>query len=625
MKRGHLLLLGVLLTSLPALPQYFQQQLRYRIDVTLNDADRTLDGFERIDYTNRSPDTLRYIWFHLWPNAYKNDRTRFCDQLLENGDTRFYFSNEEDRGYINRIDFKVDDRTASTEDHPEHADIIKLLLPDPLPPGGTTRITTPFHVKLPRNVSRGGFNGETFQATQWYPKPAVYDRNGWHPMTYLDQGEFYAEFGDYDVRITLPANYVVAATGRLQDENERNWLRNRSGFSWQPVKQRIKNPAGQYITRYQNVPASDKNNKTLQYVQENVHDFAWFADKRFITAMDTCQLPSGRTIDLITYFTPGREGIWSQATSYMKKAIRFYSGSVGDYPYSIAQAVDGPAGAGGMEYPTITLIGSVPDRRSLDLLLAHELGHNWFYGALASNERDHPWMDEGMNSFYEQQYTRSRYERTTFWPDRLLETVQAERTDQPIETPSDALSTINYSLIAYQKASVWMQELEKRLGKDSFQMAMQAYYKRWMNRHPAPADFKETLEQVSGRQMDDLFDLLKQTGPLPIQQRTGSRIAFPFDAKKIRRYQERPVRNQLLFSPAAGGNSYDGALAGLLLTNIQLPPTRFRFGIAPMYGTDSKKWGGAAFASWAFFPKGPFRKIETSIQAAAFSMNEYRD
>ena len=224
------LFLSIFLISLAhlAFSQYWQQQVNYIIDVRLNDQQNELDGFEKITYTNNSPDTLKFIWFHLWPNAYKNDETAFSDQLLKNGKTEFYFSSKGERGYINRLDFKVNGSSAKTEDHPNHIDILKLILPKPLPPSQQVTITTPFHVKLPFNFSRGGYNKQSYQITQWYPKPAVYDHKGWHNMPYLDQGEFYSEFGDYDVRITVPENYVVASTGELYNEDgnvikERNY------------------------------------------------------------------------------------------------------------------------------------------------------------------------------------------------------------------------------------------------------------------------------------------------------------------------------------------------------------------------------------------------------------------
>ena len=155
---------------------YWQQQVNYSIDVTLNDVQHTLDGFVKMEYTNNSPDTLRFIWIHCWPNAYKNDKTAFTDQALENGSTRFYFSNNEERGYMNRLDFRVNGTAAVTEDHSRHQDIVKLILPHPLPPHASAKIETPFHVKLPDVFSRGGHVGNTYQVTQWFPKAAVYDR-----------------------------------------------------------------------------------------------------------------------------------------------------------------------------------------------------------------------------------------------------------------------------------------------------------------------------------------------------------------------------------------------------------------------------------------------------------------
>ncbi|KAK6020229.1 hypothetical protein OSTOST_14121, partial [Ostertagia ostertagi] len=207
---------------------------------------------------------------------------------------------KEQKGYVNRLDFKVNNITAETVDHPQHIDIVKVILPTPLPPGAKITISTPFHVRLPYNFSRGGHDGQSYQATQWYPKPAVYDREGWHPMPYLDQGEFYSEFGSFDVRITVPANYVVAATGELQDQQEKQWLAARQSFNWTPVKKKIKLKSGSYKTVYDEFPPSANDIKTVRFTQNNVHDFAWFADKRFIVDHDTCQLASGRTFQSLT-------------------------------------------------------------------------------------------------------------------------------------------------------------------------------------------------------------------------------------------------------------------------------------------------------------------------------------
>ncbi|MEO6220980.1 MAG: M1 family metallopeptidase, partial [Ginsengibacter sp.] len=434
---------------------YFQQQVNYKIDVTLNDIENTLDGFEIIEYTNNSPDTLRFIWFHLWPNAYKNDRTAFSEQLLQLGRTDFYFSSNEKRGYINRLDFQVNGITSVLEDHPKYIDVAKLILPVPLAPGKTIKITTPFHEKIPFNFSRGGHVGSTYQITQWYPKPAVYDSKGWHPMPYLDQGEFYSEFGNFNVQITLPDSYVVAATGELQNAEEIKWLKEKAKENTgsqmpvtgnqqkamnkhehdkseeeiaknketvskrkivkknhKPLKKKLPVAAKKKTTitkkTNQDIPKSEIKKqqpariiqtKTLNYIQNNVHDFAWFAAKDFIVNFDTLKLPSGRIIDAYTYFTPSGKETWKNSISFIKDAITTRSKWLGEYPYNIVTAVEAKMGFdGGMEYPTITSISPMRSQKAVDLTIQHEVGHNWNYGILASNEREHPWIDEGMNT-----------------------------------------------------------------------------------------------------------------------------------------------------------------------------------------------------------------------------------
>src|SRR5687767_8956385 len=266
--------------------EYWQQDVRYNIEVSLNDIEHTLDGVISINYRNNSPDTLAFIWFHIWPNAFKNDKTAFSEQLLRNGKTAFYFSKPEQKGYINKLNFKSGSVSLEMEDHPSYIDVVKVLLHEPLLPGQDRDISTAFHVKLPYNFSRGGHNGtggQSYQVTQWYPKPAVYDKQGWHPMPYLDQGEFYSEFGSYDVRITLPANYVVAATGELQDQEEIDWMKTRATA---PVRKKSKQPKNKTsfmlpVKQLEEI-ASDTRTKTLRYLQDSVHDFAFFADKYFI-------------------------------------------------------------------------------------------------------------------------------------------------------------------------------------------------------------------------------------------------------------------------------------------------------------------------------------------------------
>ncbi|HEX4851781.1 MAG TPA: M1 family peptidase, partial [Puia sp.] len=312
--------------------QAWQQEVNYRMDVSLDTREHALNGFAKIQYINHSPDTLHYIWFHLWPNAYKNDRTAFSDQLLENGKTDFYFSDKEDKGYINRLDFRVNGEIAELEDHPQYIDIVKLVLPTPLLPHDSIQITTPFFEKLPYNISRGGHVKNSYQLTQWYPKPAVYDKYGWHPMPYLDQGEFFGEFGRYDVRITVPRNYVVAATGILQDEEENNWLKSRKNYHGETKKPTASNTGKKTQQKTKtgtkspgNILLPDTAMKTIQYLQNNIHDFAWFADQDYIVETDTVTLPSGKIIQIQSFYYTSDQESWKNSVSFTKEAIHFHS------------------------------------------------------------------------------------------------------------------------------------------------------------------------------------------------------------------------------------------------------------------------------------------------------------
>ena len=579
---------------------YWQQQVNYKIDVTLNDADNTLDGFVKMQYYNNSPDTIRFIWFHLWPNAYKNDKTAFSDQLLENGRKDFYFSNDEKRGYINRLDFKVDGITALVTDHPQQQDIIKLVLPVPLAPKNSINIQTAFHVKLPYAFSRSGYIGKSYQVTQWYPKPAVYDRKGWHEMPYLDQGEFYSEFGNYDVQITLPKKYIVASTGSLVEEKK------------------------------------DTASNTLRYSQQDVHDFAWFADPDFLVSHDTLQLAS-KTIDVYAYYHKSNADTWKKSIDFIKAAVKTKCDWLGEYPYKTVSVVESKEeGEGGMEYPTITLISAPSNERLLDYVINHEVGHNWFYGILATNERAHPWMDEGMNSYYDRKYNQQRYNSTAVeffktgsafinkrLPDDLetvlLETFAGIKKDQPIETPSEKFSELNYNAVAYTKTAQWMKLLENELGQPVFDKLMQEYYKRWQFKHPYPEDFKMLAEEISGKNLDKTFALLNTKGSLQTPVKKDIRLAAFFSMKETTKH------HYIFLSPAIGFNNYDKFMIGAFIHNYTIPTSRFQFAVSPLYATGSKTFNGIGRLSYSWFPGTNGQKLELSLSAAKFTASTFTD
>ena len=612
---------------------YWQQQVNYKIEVTLNDVDHSLDGFVKMEYTNNSPDTLFFIWIHCWPNAFKNDKTAYTDQALENGSTAFYFSNADKRGYINRLDFKVNGEVAKTEDHPQHQDIIKLILPEPIAPKSTATIQTPFHVKLPFNFSRGGHDGQSYQITQWYPKPSVYDRKGWHPMPYLDQGEFYAEFGNYDVQITLPDNYLLAATGEIQNENEKLWLKNKKPVSRELQPKKV--PGKKAVLEEVQIPSSLKT-KTIRFLQNNVHDFAWFADKTYSYKTDTLQLPSGKIITTSVFYYNENKELWANSIAMTKRAILAKTNLLGEYPYNVVTVVDGGNG-GGMEYPTITLLNDGGSEKMLDFVIHHEVGHNWFQAILGTNERVHPWMDEGMNTYYDNRYMLQQYGNTnpdiiqtdaSFIKNRipddmqhtLLQTVTAVKKDQPIETTSEQFNIFNYNMIAYVKTGEWMKLLENELGKSLFDSCMQEYYRRWKFKHPYPEDFKQVMEEVSARNLDATFLLLTKKGDLKKSTlKKDIRFTTFFNFKNTDKH------NYIAVTPVIGINQYDKLMLGAVLHNYSLPLNKFKFVAAPLFAFNSSQVNGIGRMSYSWFPDNRFSKIDLSVNGSVFSSKQSLD
>lgn len=507
---------------------YFQQHVAYDLSVTLNDKQNTLNGNINIQYRNNSPDTLNFIWMHLWPNAYANNETALGKQLIEDGSSSFYFAKADARGYIDQLEFKADNKNVVVVKHSLYNDIVKLQLNELLLPGNSVNISTPFNVQIPLGVfSRLGHIGESYQISQWYPKPAVYDKYGWHPMPYLNEGEFYSEFGSFKVAITLPRNYVVAATGELQEETEKLWLLDKVEAT----------KAISTFERSNAFPQSDTALKTITFIQDSIHDFAWFADKRFHVLKSDFQLESGKPVEAWSFFTNANAPLWVKGNEYIASGIRFYSSKIGDYPYKSFTAVDGTISAGGgMEYPMITVIGQAADAFTLEDVIVHELGHSWFFGILASNERDHGWMDEGMNTAYELWYSEYKYPGESgigkndlggesaggrFLGTDKLNMRDAMKvaysfsafnnSDQPVSTPSSKFAYINYGTVMYGKTALSFGFLEEYLGNDVYESAIKTYFTKWKFKHPYPEDVEEVFETSTGKNLDWFFKDLFQT------------------------------------------------------------------------------------------------------------------
>lgn len=505
---------------------YFQQEVNYKILVTLDDQKHELNAFETVYYINNSPDTLMYLWFHLWPNAYSDNSTELAKQLIKANGKERLFNDPDLNGYIDSLDFKADDRAVKWSLDSEMPDICRIELNDPLKPGDTVTISTPFRVKIPKGVSsRLGHLGQSYQISQWYPKPAVYDKSGWHQMPYLDQGEFFSEFGSFDVSVTLPDNYTVGATGELHHEEESARLEALAADT-----------AWKKIYRYGDAPfpLSSLRMKTLRYTAGNVHDFAWFADKRFHVIKGNVVLPhSGREVSTFVMFTDRQAVLWKDALQYVNSSIRYFSEWIGDYPYETFTAVQSALSSGaGMEYPGLTVIGLADDAYALDEVIAHEACHSWFYSALASNERRYPYMDESIVSAYTSRYMNERYPGKKLWEVFVrnrkmtdffhLEHLPVSRMDeiewlmlarrnieQSINLQATDYSSLTYSIIIYGKAATSFNYLRSYLGTSLFDSAMSDYYSEWQSRHPGPEDLRAVFESRTGRDLSWFFtDLL---------------------------------------------------------------------------------------------------------------------
>jgi len=517
-----------LLLSIAVISQdYFQQEVNYKIDVKLNDVNHSLSAFIEIEYINNSPNTLDFIYFHLWPNAYKNGETALAKQKAE-GSTYKWYDYEHNTGYIDSLDFTIEDKKASWEYDKEHIDICKVNLNKPLKPGQKIIITTPFYVKIPSSfISRLGHGGQSYQITQWYPKPAVYDKYGWHQFPYLNMGEFYSEFGSFDVSITLPKNYVVGATGDLQNQEEIAWLDSLAKAT--ALKKDFNKSDYPY-------PPSDKKLKTIRYKQTQVHDFAWFADKRFHVLKGEREMPhTGREVTCWAMFLNKEAHLWQRSIEYIGDALYYYSLWYGDYPYNNCTAVHSSISAGsGMEYPNITVIGDSRKDMPLEMVIMHEVGHNWFYGILGFNEREFPWQDEGINSFSEARYMKEKYKDD----DRLYKMAITEKQakllnvedlpyktfhrlsyimtaryniDQAANLHSEEFTQSNYGQIVYHKTSLIFDHLHAYLGEEAFNRIMQKFYEDWKFKHPYPDDIRKAFEQGSGKDLSWLFDDLLTT------------------------------------------------------------------------------------------------------------------
>ncbi len=335
--------------------EYWQQDVHYKIAVTLNTDNHTLAGKQTLTYKNNSPDNLSFVWFHLYPNAYKDNNSVYARESTQAGSSRFALASDKERGYIQIDSIRVGKQDLEWSYKENDETEMKVILPTPLNPGESIEFYIKFFIKIPYIFSRFGHIDNHYEFVQWYPKIVVYDKKGWHPDGYHHTGEFYGEFGKFDVEITVPENMTIAATGNLKgpkSEIARLDSMSQVGDQLDKFRENKERKKIKKILKPINEATLSSAQKTLHFQADRVHDFAWVADSRFILKRGRYRNVTINVFVLLEHEHQGKESV-----EYTFDTLENYGKHYGPYPYDQVSVVDGGASSdGGMEYPNLTII-----------------------------------------------------------------------------------------------------------------------------------------------------------------------------------------------------------------------------------------------------------------------------
>ena len=478
----------------------------YSIDATLDPVKHTVTGRQQLTWRNRSAVPVCSVYLHLYLNAFEGAGSTFMTELREGNDS--FRSSVKTRdgewGYIKLRDvaqggnqvkwsFVQPDGGPKTD-----RTVVRLDLPQPVAPGASTTLDIGFFDQLPRVVARTGYYGSFHLVGQWFPKIGVLELPGergataprWNAHEMHAHSEFYADYGSYDVRITVPKGYTVGATGEETG-----------------------------------TPVEKDGKVTHRFVQGDVHDFAWTADKRYAKPLVGYYEGAGSPkVTVRVLYTPEYENNAKPALDATVDALGFFSRTLGPYPYNTVTVVIPPYNAdeaGGMEYPTFFTASSYANvdegtmfRDLLDFVTIHEFGHGYFYGLLGSNEFEEPMLDEGLNEYWDQRMLRSENHdlHLTTGPlkklgiDLRVPVFAYERLGAMTEHPADPIGQNSWNRMSggsygtvYSRTATTMRDLEAQVGTPALERAFKLYYARWKFRHPSVADLKAALVEGTGR------------------------------------------------------------------------------------------------------------------------------
>jgi hypothetical protein len=585
---------------------YWQQRADYVIRVTLDDGDHRIEGSETITYTNNSPDSLHSLWVQLDQNLFREDSygAQRADEDQRHGG---FFK---DGGFdIQGVTIDLGGRAFAPEYRIDDT-MMEVLLPEPLAPGGEQlQLDLEFSFTIPETgADRMGRlevrRGTIYELAQWYPRMFTYDDvSGWNNLPYLGQGEWYLEYGDFDLELTVPRDYVVVATGELQNPEEvltreqQDRLREaRRSATTIPIIG--EDEAGDGSTR-----PMGEGPLTWRFRAENVRDVAWAASDRFI--WDAASWEDVLIMSAYPEESLGGQQFsgWERSTEYLRHSIKHYSEQWARYPYPVAINVGGLAL--GMEYPMIVFCSHQARGGFLFAVTDHEIGHTWFPMMVGSDERRYAWMDEGFNTFINY-YSGMVFSGGAPILAALMQPGQIANDMRSAEhsmlTVPDSLDENEIGFLAYNKpAAVLVLLRESVLGPELFDEAFREYIRRWSFKHPQPADFIRTMEDVTGEDLDWFFrGWVYENGTLDqavagvqvVDDRTvvtienRGRIVMPLELRLIFRdgteeYRDVPVRDW------SESGQFVLEISEKRLRHVQIDPD----GVLPDVDRSNNVWG----------------------------------
>lgn len=507
----------------------------YRIDVRLDPVEKRLEGSQMLTWTNAQEEAADELWFHLYWNAFRNDHSTWMleDRLRGRGELGEDIR-DGDWGWIDVDALQVSSSGAASaggdaeassgwldlsdamrfvspdDGNPDDRTVMMVSLPEPVEPGESIEVAMAFSAKVPRTFARTGFRGDFFFIAHWYPAIAVFEEGGWNCHQFHAATEFYADYGVYDVSITVPSGWVLGASGRRVDERE-----------------------------------NDDGTVSLRHVAEDVHNFAWTTSPDYVVLERRFEKAGLPAVDMRLLMQPEHLAQADRHFAATEAALEHYGTWYGPYPYSYLTVVD-PAygsGAGGMEYPTLFTCGTrlfnPPGGGSPEGVTVHEAGHQFWYGIVGNNEFEDAWLDEGLNTFstartmdaaFGESFLTRRYLSlsrddgggrrdggffvATFPAIRETRLVAGDRLDRYRRDATwDAPSTPTFgyfpksaSSITYSKTALWLHTLERTLGWETLRQILQTFFERYAFRHPRPEDFFAVVDETAGEDLGWFFD-----------------------------------------------------------------------------------------------------------------------